>query len=91
MKLPRYSLRTLLIGIALLSLPMAWTTYQLNWIRQRHAFRRVYGINHYNEYEQAPWTLRLFGEWGVKTIWVPRTEMERTRDLFPEARIMESR
>jgi len=34
---PRFSLRTLLIGIALLSIPIGWVAYQLNWIRQRHA------------------------------------------------------
>jgi len=34
----------LLIGIAVLSIPMAWVGYQLNWIRQRHEFADQYKI-----------------------------------------------
>ena len=28
----------MLIGIALLSIPMGWVAYELSWIRQRHSF-----------------------------------------------------
>ena len=38
MKLPRFSLRTLFVLITLISIPLGWVAYQLNWIRQRHEF-----------------------------------------------------
>ena len=40
MKLPRFSLRTLFVLITLISIPIGWVAYQLNWIRQRHKFAR---------------------------------------------------
>ena len=72
MKLPRFRLRTLLVLIGLLSIPMGWAAYQLNWIRQRHEcvdrFQldgTLYGIWQFNQSE-CPWQLRLFGERKIK-------------------------
>jgi hypothetical protein len=67
MKWPRFRLRTLLIAIALLSIPMGWVGYQLNWIRQRHEFFEHYQCQHvmYDAlvpFTGAPWQLRIFGE-----------------------------
>ena len=33
----RFSLRTMLVLVAILSVPMAWVAYCKNWIRERHA------------------------------------------------------
>jgi len=35
----RFSLRTLLVVVLLLAVPLAWMGVQLKWIRDRHAFR----------------------------------------------------
>jgi hypothetical protein len=88
MKLPRFSLRTLLVLIALISIPMAWTAYQLNWIRQRHEFLRQY-IKSPMEVAPAaaPWQLRFFGEDGIVGLYdVPPEVRERADKLFPEAK-----
>jgi hypothetical protein len=42
---PRFSLRILFVLIVIVSIPMAWTAYQLNWIRQRHAFLAQHALD----------------------------------------------
>src|SRR5436190_20732207 len=89
MKLPRFSLRTLLIGIALLSVPMGWVAYQINWIRQRHGFLQrpkvMSGVDPFTlRPVQAPWQLRPFRESGVERLVVPRQLVQEARSLFPE-------
>jgi hypothetical protein len=88
MKLPRFRLRTLLIAIALLSIPMGWVAYQLNWIRQRHALLAeaknnglVVGSS------PAPGLLAVLGEKGVSILMIPDDLQERAHLLFPEADI----
>jgi hypothetical protein len=41
MKLPRFRLRTLLIAIALLSIPMGWAAWQLHIVQERKAIRAM--------------------------------------------------
>lgn len=98
MKLSRFRLRTLLIVIALLSVPMGWVAYQLNWIRQRHEFLAenptfpsfddsMEGQSFARFDPPAPWQLRIFGEPGHDWVGAPKHLTDRARKLFPEARI----
>ena len=91
MKLPRFRLRTLLIAIALLSIPMSWVAYQLSWIRQRHEFllRRTFF-----EYEgfvlpakHLPWSLSLFGEKAEDIVFTTSKTSDEAKRLFPESQI----
>jgi hypothetical protein len=85
---PRFSLRTLFVLIALISIPLGWMAYQLNWKRQRYDFLVR---NHSAKLEMrtdraAPWSLRLFGETHADyLLYVPDADMEEARTLFPEA------
>jgi hypothetical protein len=99
MKLPRFRLRTLFVLIALISLPMGWAGYQLNWIRQRHEF-----LSKFSDLQptttpalsriqktQCPWSLRLMGELPRYVIVVPANEFPRAQELFPEATVRRQR
>jgi hypothetical protein len=87
---PRFSLRTLLVAIALLSIPMGWLAYQLSWIRQRHEFlQRPIAIvwNGPVRIADCPWSLALFGERASNIVFTPRSTSDEARQLFPEATI----
>src|SRR5262245_29269981 len=99
MKRPRFSLRMLLVVVAILSLPLGFASYQLNWIRERHSFFQkeqpadapIGALPSRGQSPQppnAPWSLRLFSERGVKELWVFREDKERATRLFPEAKIL---
>jgi hypothetical protein len=94
----RFRLRTLLIAVAVLAMPMAWVGYSLRWIEERH---RALGEWHYRlntnaalpyPRTNAPGCLWLFGEMGFSVLhWshdAPGTREEIER-LFPEAEIRE--
>src|SRR5579871_1330774 len=86
MKPPRFSLRTLLVLVAIITLPVGWVAYQLDWIRQRHAFLNRPPMPVYSAmYEPAPWSLRLLGERGIHEVSVTDATAEHARELFPEA------
>ena len=90
MKLPRFSLRTLFVLVAIISIPMGWVAYQLNWIRQRHALlaeANASGIVVAPGFTQAPAPLMVFGEEGVSILMIPPELHERAHQLFPEADI----
>jgi len=95
MKLPRYSLRTLLIAITVFAVWLGWVDYQLNWIRQRHRFLaekqigRVTMIGHPHGYvpPDCPLSLRIFGERRCKAIVVAQEDEAEARSLFPEAEV----
>lgn len=89
----RFGLRTLLIVVAIVALPLAWTCHRLRWIQQRQAFRAAHADKMtwrapvYYE-PQAPAGLWLFGESGVIAWRVDLlNEMDRTeaQRLFPES------
>src|SRR5262249_3062167 len=97
MKRPRFSLRTLMIGIAVLSIPIGWSAYQLNWIRQRREFLTRPGVDWYipsiSEWRYIPWHLKLFGEQSAgplgslcepRYLDVPPELVDEGRKLFPE-------
>ena len=99
MKLPRFSLRTLFVLVAIASLPMAWAAYQLNWIRQRHAFFSQYNLDQkylhsvlgpFNPHLKAPWPLELFGERPADVLYVNHGHLDEAKDLFPESAILET-
>jgi hypothetical protein len=92
-KLPQFRLRILFVLIAMISIPMAWVAYQLNWIRDRHSFFQKEQpdgapIGQGFQPPNAPWSLRLFGECGVKELWAFKEDKERATRLFPEAKIL---
>lgn len=84
----QFGLRGLLLAIALLSVPLGWVAYQLEWIRRRHAFLEQSDIVTYPPVavdRPLPWSLRLFGESQQFLLDVPQAELDRARALFPEA------
>lgn len=93
----RFRLRTLLIAVAVLAMPMAWVSYQLNWIRQRREIlsnpkvqETVTWLRRFGDPGPAPWPLGLFGEkranmFSIRTGGPIDPETRRKiRRLFPE-------
>jgi hypothetical protein len=94
MKRPQFSLRLLLVLIALISLLMIWAVYQRNWIRQRHAYLKEQLSKGFGEeaagWQHAPWPLGWFGEQGMFMVTIPNSDpdtIKRAHDLFPEVSV----
>ena len=90
MRLPRYGLRTVFVLITLISLPIGWVAYQLNWKQQRYEFlvHRTGGkiTAQSGMATKAPWSLRIFGEApAIYLLKVSDADVQRARELFPEA------
>jgi hypothetical protein len=89
LKLPRYSLRTMLIGFTVLCAAAGWSAAQLRWIHQRHQFieshRASSGFLCFDT-KPAPWPLEFFGEhgWQHSTMYVHRADLPAAKELFPE-------
>jgi hypothetical protein len=92
----RYSLRTLLILMAVASILLAWIGHSLRWIEQRKDWRDnpahvgFYCMSEYPGSDNppaAPGWLWVFGEEGVGTIWCLPAQLEAVRRIFPEADI----
>ena len=84
----RFSLRAIFVTLALAAIPLGWVAYQLDWIRQRHAFLERAGVVQYPPVavdRPLPWSLRLFGESQQFLIGVPQEDLELVQQLFPEA------
>jgi hypothetical protein len=96
--LPRFSLQTVFVLLSVAAIPMAWVAYQLNWIRQRHAFDIQFNLDSkylhtgYGPVNplKAPRPLALFGERPVRVLYVHHEHSEQARDLFPESAIVET-
>jgi hypothetical protein len=87
---PQFKLRTLFALIALISIPLGWVACQLNWIRERHKVLSRPQENESSSFtlpKPLPWQLRLFGEPRVYRVAVPKSELARARELFPEAQV----
>ena len=95
----RFRLRTLLVAVFVVSVPLAWVAYSLNWIRARQAalseMERYFLLSVHDPYRpKAPALLWIFGEQGVPRLRCPHTdvptyteaELSRLMELFPEAR-----
>jgi hypothetical protein len=91
----RFGLRTLLVLLTLSALPMAWSAYQLDWIRQRREFLEKYRpprewwddsmVMQPRPFKACPWSLRLFGEISRSEIDVAGASVDEAHRLFPEA------
>jgi len=97
----RYRLRTLFVLVTLISLPVAWVTHQLSWIRERQDYltkfyemsskRPIEGSAELPQYgplvalRSPPWPLGWFGEAGYAWMGDPKLLDSRARELFPEA------
>src|SRR5262249_22563343 len=83
----RFSLRTLLVAIAVFSLEFGWA---VRWIRQRNdALNRLPGFSRSGT---APFALSIFGERGCNyVLWSPDSpvELPEVHQLFPEAHVIE--
>src|SRR4051794_24946576 len=87
----QYSLRTMFVFTLVVSIPMAWVGYSLNWIRQRHRVLVDIAIEECDgPGPAAPGGLWLFGEKGMQRFWLrpeSRIIVEEAVQLFPEAEI----
>ena len=84
----RYRLRTLLIAIALISVPLAWTGYSLRWINKRHEMirqGRVVDATPNDIGLRAPWFLWVFGEVAHISVFCRPFDEKEVQRLFPEA------
>jgi hypothetical protein len=88
----QFSLRTMFVGVALASIPLAWAGYSQNWLRQRQAFIERNGESMLmwpiGPTRRAPAGLWLFGEVGQYSVDCPDLECGEARRLFPEATII---
>jgi hypothetical protein len=92
----RFRLRTLLIALAVLAVPMAWVSYSLRWIAERHAAlggeKILSGpVELDTEITWPPAALWFFGESGYeKLFWYGSpSKIEEIRRLFPEAAVVQ--
>jgi hypothetical protein len=89
----QFSLRTLMIGVALLAVPMGYVGRQAEIVRQRRAVLNA--LPRWiptNETTGLPWIRRLLGDEKVFWIALPKTaskpERQRMKALFPEALVL---
>lgn len=93
-----FGLRTLLLVVAILAVPLAWVGYSLNWIRERRQYLQQ-GISRdaCSPTLTAPAGLWVFGEkayGGVVAVWGANEDPEDVKErvdgiqrLFPEAQV----
>src|ERR1700739_4452242 len=94
-----FGLKTLLVWLMILTGPLGWVGYSLNWIRERHEAIEHIGVN---KFVRAPMGLWIFGEDGLREVFdvIQITDKQETREerkmkaaaamrrlkrLFPEA------
>src|SRR5438445_2478074 len=66
-----YSLRTLFVAMTTVGFLLAWSLYELNWIRERHRLEesgRVHRTADPSNVTLAPGLLWLFGEQGHRRV-----------------------
>jgi hypothetical protein len=92
MKLPHFQfrLRTLLIGVTLLAVPMGYIGWQTTIVKEREEFlsKRPHSDPDFFDHDKPhiPWILRLMGAKPVYWIVVDSaSDAERAAALFPEA------
>ena len=77
---------------AILSIPLAWISYHLNWIRQRHAFLTEYPTPPFPEDREVrnklPFGLDFFDESPHLYIEAPQERQQEAARLFPESRVI---
>jgi hypothetical protein len=93
----QFRLRTLLIMVTLLAVPLSYVGWQAKIVRERRAELnrvvdgRLFGIASSDETRAIPWIRRILADQQVYSIMMPvgsdRAELDRLRSLFPEAKI----
>jgi hypothetical protein len=89
----QFSLPTMFVLVFMVSIPLAWVRYSLNWIEQRRQFvlsGRTEGYGDPRDLfpgKAGPAGLWLFGEQGWHGIFVKSKDYDRAKSLFPEATI----
>jgi hypothetical protein len=92
-----FRLRTIFLAVVVLSFPLAWVGYSLNWIRARNAVLRNGGFSHLklaSGTPAAPAGLWVLGKKAYAQMDIDRNEkraptVEDAQRLFPEASITE--
>ena len=92
----QFRLRTLMIVVTLLAVPLGYVGWQAKIVRERKAERaravdmRLVGINGSDE-EVIPWIRHILGDecvvWIREPIGTDAVEVDRLQALFPEAKI----
>jgi hypothetical protein len=86
----QFSLRTMLLLVALGAAVSSWLVTQINWIGERREFRAVHrtlDAVYLHGTCRAPGALPLFGEQGIEVIYTAKRHEDAVRRLFPEAEI----
>ncbi len=102
---PRFRLRTMLVLVTLLAIPLAWVAHSLCRIRERHQYLsqheslfeatvrlnvNISGGRQFPASVAAPGGLWLLGEQGVARLTVSDpSEKEAAGRLFPEAELVD--
>jgi hypothetical protein len=94
----RFSLRTMFVLVTLSAFFAGWVVWSLNWIRQRREFGQNLERGTHAEFVDydrtvgAPGLLWLFGEGGVRWVYIPKAseaDLIEGRRLFPEAEVFD--
>jgi hypothetical protein len=93
----QFRLRTLMIGVTLLAVPMGYVGWQATIVRKRTSELDTLGKNCKIIFAPAdarprlPWIRRLLGDKDVAAINLPPTTIEevyRVKEVFPEADVV---
>jgi hypothetical protein len=79
----------LLVLVALFAVGLAWVNHQIDWMRQREAFRLSSAAYQWRG-SAAPASLRILGEPGMASIMIENgteEQIDEARRLFPEAAV----
>jgi len=90
----RFSLRTMLVLVAVAAIPLAWMGYHLIWIMQRHQYledARIVAKSKAGDSKRLPIGLWLMGEHGIHSLVlleISEDERSRIAALFPESSVL---
>jgi hypothetical protein len=86
----QFSLRTLMIAVALLAVPLGYVGWQAKIVRERNAYLRNHGWKE-GDWSRLSALRRWLGDFPAEIVWIPTTanvsERKLVVSLFPEARV----